>query len=150
MAIRNALIEATPEEVWSVLSDGYSYADWVVGTAAIRAVDEGWPEPGTSIHYSAGQGPLRVEDKTTSRLCRQPSCLELEAHMLTVGTLRVAIRVLPWGENVVVAIDEHPLRGPSLVVDNPLIDFSFTLRNRRLLRNLERVVKGRIARTARL
>jgi hypothetical protein len=30
---------AGPGEVWSVLSDGWLYASWVVGAARIRAVD---------------------------------------------------------------------------------------------------------------
>ena len=39
------------DAVLDVLSDGWSYATWVVGTARIRAVDPGWP---------AGEARVRI------------------------------------------------------------------------------------------
>ena len=39
-----------------MLSDGWSYATWVVGAARIRDVDDGWPTVGTKIHHPSGSG----------------------------------------------------------------------------------------------
>jgi uncharacterized protein YndB with AHSA1/START domain len=39
-------IEATTEQVWAVLSDGWLYAGWVVGASRIREVDPRWPAVG--------------------------------------------------------------------------------------------------------
>lgn len=40
-------VDAPAEAVWSVLADGWSYANWVVGAARVRDVDPGWPAQGT-------------------------------------------------------------------------------------------------------
>ena len=39
MAIVSRTIRARPEQVFAVLADGWSYSDWVDGTAHIRSVD---------------------------------------------------------------------------------------------------------------
>ncbi len=39
-------VDAPAEAVWSVLADGWSYANWVVGAARVRDVDPGWPAQG--------------------------------------------------------------------------------------------------------
>jgi uncharacterized protein YndB with AHSA1/START domain len=50
-------IEATPEQVWAVLGDGWLYAGWVVGASRIREVDPGWPAKGSRIAHSVGSCP---------------------------------------------------------------------------------------------
>ncbi|HEX4218214.1 MAG TPA: SRPBCC family protein [Acidimicrobiales bacterium] len=143
MAVRNALVEAGPADVWAVLSDGYAYERWVVGTRRIRAVDPGWPQEGTSLHYTVGVGPLEFEDRTTVRLVEPGKRLELEAQARPYGTARVSIQLLPWGDDSVVIMDEHPLRGPSWALENPAVDLVLTVRNRRTLRRLVALVESR-------
>ncbi|HWC37131.1 MAG TPA: SRPBCC family protein [Acidimicrobiales bacterium] len=143
VASRNVLIPAGPDAVWSVLADGYSYTDWVVGTREIRYVDPGWPQPGSALHFTAGWGPFTIADKTTSRICEPRRRLELEAHALPYGSVRISIELLPWGEECVAIIDEHPLRGPSALLENPIVEFVLTIRNRRMLRKLAQTVKRR-------
>ena len=58
------LVEASAEDIWAVLSDGWAYASWVVGTARIRGVDAGWPKAGTQIHHSFGIWPALIDDST--------------------------------------------------------------------------------------
>ncbi|MCU1489238.1 MAG: hypothetical protein JWM85_643 [Acidimicrobiaceae bacterium] len=144
MAIRNMVIETPPDKVWEVLADGWSYADWVVGTQEIRAVDPGWPALGTSIHYRAGVGPLELADRTTVRFVKEMHHLELEASGRPIGTARVSIEVLPWGtDETLVIFDEHPLRGHPLLLQNPIVDAALALRNRPTLGRLKRVVETR-------
>jgi hypothetical protein len=126
-----------------VLADGFSYADWVVGTRQVRQVDPDWPRPGSSLHFTAGLGPFSVDDKTTSRICEERSRLELEAHAMPYGSVRISIEILPWGDDTVVIIDEHPLRGPSALLENPLVELVLTIRNRRMLRKLAATVRHR-------
>ena len=45
-------IDATPEQVFSVLADGWLYPSWVVGASRIRAVDDSWPSPGAELHFT--------------------------------------------------------------------------------------------------
>lgn len=73
-------IEASRDEVFDVLCDGEHYASWVVGARRIRAVDDGFPSPGTRLHHSVGVAPLVVRDETLVLAADRPALLELEAH----------------------------------------------------------------------
>ena len=55
------------DAVWAVLEDGGSYADWVVGTQTIHAVDDGFPAVGRRLHYRVGAGPLGWDGDTLVR-----------------------------------------------------------------------------------
>jgi Polyketide cyclase / dehydrase and lipid transport len=149
MAVRNALVRADPSAVWAVLADGHSYDQWVVGTLAVRAVDPGWPQEGTSLHYTLGLGPLQLNDRTTVRLVEPGRSLELEALVRPVGSVRISIQILRWGEDSVVVLDEHPLRGPSWALENPITELAMTLRNRAMLHRLVRVVESRATQSSR-
>jgi len=144
MAVLNVLIEHSPEQVWQVLSDGWAYAEWVAGTRNIRDVDEGWPEPGTRIHYTFGVGRWTLDDVTTVRVMEPGRRLELEAHARRLGSARVSIELLDWGrDRTVVIIDEHPLTGPGARWHSVPLDAALRLRNRRMMRSLARVVDER-------
>lgn len=113
MAVLNVLIEHDPEQVWQVLSDGWAYAEWVAGTRNIRDVDDRWPEPGARIHYTFGAGRRTLDDVTTVRVMEPCRRLELEAHAGRLGSARVSIELVDWGQGrTVVILDEHPLTGP--------------------------------------
>ena len=127
----------TPQQVFDVLRDGRSYQHWVVGTRAIRAVDPGWPAPGSRIHYTVGYRPLR-KDGATSALAYEPDArLELEAHAWPAGTAGIVLTAEAVEEGTRVAIDEAPRRGPARLLHNPLAAAAIALRNVETLRRLE-------------
>lgn len=140
--MRNVLVAATQDDVWEVLADGHSYAEWVVGTREVSSVDPEWPQEGARLSYMAGIGPFKLQDQSIVRLCDPPARLELEAR-LRVLAARVSIEVKPWGHDALVIVDEHSLRGSSLLLENPIVEFLLSLRNRRMLRHLAVVVEGR-------
>ena len=45
-------MRCTPDDVLRVLADGWTYANWVVGSSRIRGVDPTWPAPGSRIAHS--------------------------------------------------------------------------------------------------
>ena len=137
------LVNGTPDEVWEVLSDGWSYAQWVVGTTQIRDVDRSWPEVGSRLFFTVGRGPLRVDNQTTVRILEPKQHIEIEAHAPPIGSARVAVTVKPWGDDSVVILDEHPLRGPGARLHNGLVEALVHIRTRRMLANLARVVQQR-------
>ena len=59
-------VHAPAEAVWAVVSDGWLYANWVVGTSRVRAVDSTWPDAGSRIHHSFGVWPAVIDDETVS------------------------------------------------------------------------------------
>jgi hypothetical protein len=131
----------SPAAVFDVLRDGWTYQEWVVGTRAIRAVDEGWPAEGTALHYTVGYGPLRKDDETRSRAYEPDRRLELEAHAWPAGTARIELRAEPVQDGTLVTIDEHPLRGAAARVHNPAADVVIHVRNLETLRRLEACVR---------
>ena len=140
----NVLIERNLERVWDVLSEGWAYAEWVAGTQNIRDVDARWPEPGAQIHYTFGIGRWTIDDVTTVRVMEPRRRLELEAHAGWVGSARISIELVGWGEDrTVVVIDEHPLTGLGARWHSMPLDAALRLRNRRMMRSLARVVSER-------
>lgn len=144
MAVRQILVNAELEAVWSVLSDGYAYPRWVVETQKIRSEDTSWPEVGSSIYYTAGLGRIQLKGDTTVRVLEWGRRLELEAHAWPYGTARVAIQTIPWTDTTtVVILDEHPLRGPGARLHSRVVDSLLHLRTRRMLTNLAYVAEER-------
>ena len=139
----SVLIERPPEDVWAVLADGHSYAEWVVGTKEIHEVDEHWPDVGAQITFTAGVGPLSFSDTTTVRRVEPHRELELEANAQWLGSARIAFDVRPWGEHTLVIIDEHPLSGPAGRWHNAMSDVMLRLRNRLMVRRLADAVEKR-------
>jgi len=142
MATNSRLIKgATAQDVFEVLRDGWVYSDWVVGTRMIRDVDEGWPQPGTAIHYTAGRWPLRKDDKTVSLGYYPDERLLLEARAWPVGTAGIVLRAEQLGPDVEFSIEEAPARGVLRLVHNPVLDLGIKLRNVETLRRFEQQVR---------
>ncbi|UNO43494.1 SRPBCC family protein [Streptomyces sp. MST-110588] len=140
MAIRHVLIPASVDAVWSVLCDGDKYQQWVVGPTATEQVDDHWPQPGAAVRYRVGPGQGLLKGRTVVRICVPRERLELEARAGRLGSARIAIRLLPWGEECIVIIDEHPLRGIGAHMHNVVLDAFLHARHRRMLVNLRNLV----------
>ncbi|MEV4997406.1 SRPBCC family protein [Streptomyces niveus] len=141
MAVRHRLIERPVADVWAVLADGSRYGDWVVGTSDSHPESGAWPEVGSSITYTIRLGRWSVSGSTTVRRREKPNVLELEVDSGRLGTARIAVEIRPWGENALVIIDEHPLRGPGGTLHNTVVDALIQLRHRTMLARLADVVE---------
>ncbi|MFJ9597888.1 SRPBCC family protein [Streptomyces virginiae] len=141
MAVRHHLIHAAPAQVWEVLADGSRYADWVVGTSDSRVAHGRWPELGSALEYTVRIGPWTVEGTTVVRRVNAPESLELEVDSGPLGTARVAIEVRSWGDESLVKVDEHPLRGIGGTLHNTVVDALIQLRHRSMLARLATVVE---------
>src|SRR5690242_21505764 len=119
MAILHTYIDLPRTKVWETLADGERYAEWVVGTRDILAVDDHWPAPGAALRYVVGFGPFRLEDRTVVRVREEPGILELEIKAGPFGAIRVAIELREWGEGTLPILDEHPLKGISAGLHGP-------------------------------
>jgi uncharacterized protein YndB with AHSA1/START domain len=139
----NVLVERPREQVWDVLADGYAYKDWVIGTREIRAVDDGWPAVGTSLHYTVGWGPLALRGRTTVRQVEKGRRLGLEADAGPLGSARIVIDLDEWGGGTVVVLDEHPLRGPAYWLHSAVSETVLLVRGRPMVNQLARLVERR-------
>jgi uncharacterized protein YndB with AHSA1/START domain len=139
-------IEATSEQVWAVLSDGWLYAGWVVGASRIREVDPRWPAEGSTIAHSVGSWPLLLDDDTEVLTCRPGRILRLLARTRPLGESLVEIEVTdrPGLGTCTVEIREDAVSGPGMLVPAPLRQLALAPRNRESLKRLEYLVLGRM------
>jgi Polyketide cyclase / dehydrase and lipid transport len=142
MAVRHRLIEGPVADVWAVLADASRYGEWVVGTSESRPRDGVWPEVGSSITYTIRLGRWSASGRTVVRRSEAPGVLELEADSGPLGTARIAVEVRPWGDDALVVIDEHPLRGPGGLLHNTAVDALIQVRHRRMLARLAELVEN--------
>ena len=74
-------VAASRQRVWDVLADGWTYSQWVVGNSRMRAVDQNWPAPGSTIRHSIGIWPAVIDDETVAE-----DCVPLEELVLLAKT----------------------------------------------------------------
>jgi hypothetical protein len=146
MAYVEQSIGASPETVFAVLADGWTYSDWVVGTAHIRAVDEAWPAPGSRIHHTAGPWPLSLRDKTVVVAAQPPTSLVLQPHLWPLGQATVSIRLTEVSPGVTeVRMSEDFEAGPLRWLRTKANDLFLHHRNRESLRRLRDLALRRAA-----
>jgi hypothetical protein len=137
VAVVSRVIEASPDRVFGVLADGWSYSDWVVGTVHIRDVDPHWPAPGAKLYHKAGPWPLSLQDSSTVVGCEPDRALTLRAGLWPLGEATVHLRLEPVGERSTrVVIYEEFRAGPLHWVQNKLNDLVLHRRNVESLRRL--------------
>jgi uncharacterized protein YndB with AHSA1/START domain len=139
------LMHATPDEVWSVLTDGWLYPLWVVGASRMRDVDDAWPAVGTKLHHSVGTWPLLIDDQTEVIECQPGSLLKLHAHAWPAGRATVVIRLVAQGAETEVVIEEQATAGPGALMPRALQDPLLTWRNVESLRRLAYLAERRAA-----
>jgi hypothetical protein len=143
MSTTSRPVSATPEQVWSVLADGWMYALFVVGAARMRDVDDGWPAVGTKLHHSVGTWPLLIDDTTEVLEVEEGRRLLLLARGWPAGQAHVEITLEPRGTDTVVTIVEQATAGPGALIPKPVQDVQLHVRNVETLRRLAYVVEGR-------
>ena len=142
MAEAVATLPADPERVFAVLSDSYTYDDWVIGVTKIRDADETWPAPGSRLHHRVGVGPVGIHDHTEVLSSEPPHRLVLRSRVRPLATARVTIELTPEGVGTRVRMTEVPGDPVSRLLHNPVFDRLTAMRNVRALARLARVVAG--------
>lgn len=143
MARNRVHIDATPEEVFAVLSDSECYPKWVVGAAGIRDQDEEFPAVGSRFHHKVGSWPIGVKDHTEVLEVEPTRRLVLKAKARPFGTATIALDLQESAGGTEVLMEETPGdRLTSLFVGNPVADTALRLRNAEALSRLKRLVEG--------
>ncbi|MFI7243571.1 SRPBCC family protein [Streptomyces qinglanensis] len=139
MSRNRRLIMSPPPEVWSLLSDGHRYGEWVTGTQRVLDTDPHWPRAGARLRVRVGIGALTLDDTCVVRICEPERRLELEARAEPFGAARIAIELIPWGEHTLVVLEWHPLRGPGTRMHGLPVDYVVAVRNGMMLTKLARI-----------
>jgi len=148
MSVTSRTIPAAPEDVFAVLSDGWTFASWVVGASRIRDVDEHWPQPGTRIQHSVGSWPLLLDDHTSAEEMTPNRMLQMRARGWPAGEARIRIELEEQGSGTVVTITEDAVSGPGLLVPGVLRSALLDWRNVETLQRLAYRVEGEVRRRA--
>ncbi|MGV9677503.1 SRPBCC family protein [Nocardia sp. NPDC003482] len=139
------IVDASPEDVFAVLSDGWLYGLWVVGASHIRDVDPGWPAVGTRIHHSIGPWPLNRRDITVVRALEPPRMLELEARLWPLGAALIRLDLEETADGrTEIRMGEHVSRGPGKLLPANLQQLALAPRNIESLHRLGDLAIGRI------
>lgn len=137
------VMTCVPQAVLDVLSDGWTYATWVVGASRIRAVDVDWPAEGAHVHHSVGAWPLLIDDATTVEERVAGRSLQLKVRAWPTGEGRVLIEVLPHPDGCEVRITEEAVGGPAVLIPAPAQDAMLHWRNTESLRRLAFLSEGK-------
>lgn len=143
MSRTSRVFHCTPDDVFDVLTDGWSFATWVVGAARIREVDEAWPSPGSDIHHSVGLWPMLIDDKTTVEALNRPHDLTLKVRAWPGGAGRVRITCEAQSADTLVVIEEEAISGPAKLVPAPIESALLKWRNDEALRRLAYLAESR-------
>ncbi|KQY55326.1 polyketide cyclase [Aeromicrobium sp. Root495] len=143
MTINTRTVNATPDQVWSVLADGWLYPLWVVGASRIRGVDPSWPEPGSAIQHSVGVWPALIDDETVVLESVPGHRIKLRAKGWPLGEAHVELVISAVGSQSEISIEEVPTAGPGAVVPPALTSPAIKWRNVETLRRLAYVVENR-------
>ncbi|MEV6908722.1 SRPBCC family protein [Amycolatopsis sp. NPDC051071] len=140
------VVDAPPDAVFAVLSDGWLYASWVVGSSHIRDVDKGWPSVGSRIHHSVGPWPLHIKDVTVVKAVQPGVHLSLEARGWPLGAATVELTLVPHGDGrTEVRMAERIVRGPGKVLPEAVQALIAKPRNNEALLRLADLVTGKYA-----
>lgn len=130
------MFNCTPQAVFDVLTDGWTYATWVVGAARIRAVDENFPAVGSRIQHSVGAWPFLISDRTEIEECEPPRLLQLRVAAWPAGAGRVRIVCDEEGDQTRVTMFEESISGPAKLIPAPVESIALRLRNEETLKRL--------------
>jgi hypothetical protein len=120
--------------VFAVLSDGWTYSDWVVGTTHIRDVDATWPQVGAELHHKAGPWPLSLQDTSTVLWPLGEAVVDIQLEAVAGGATRVTMH-------------EQFEQGPLVAARNKINDLLLHQRNVEALRRLGDIAERRVSRT---
>jgi uncharacterized protein YndB with AHSA1/START domain len=144
VSITTRTINVSPDKVFAVLADGWTYSDWVVGTTHIRDVDATWPQLGSQLHHKAGPWPLSLHDSTTVTAVVPDQGLTLRAGLWPLGEAEVRLTLEPAGPGRTrVVMREQFESGPLVGLRNKLNDLVLHRRNVEALRRLADLAERR-------
>jgi uncharacterized protein YndB with AHSA1/START domain len=141
MSTTKRIIHASPDRVFDVLANGWSYSQWVVGASRVRDVTDTWPEEGAEIHHSVGAWPLLINDLTTVLRSERPTLLELTVRAWPSGEGVVRVTCRPEGTDTEVTMEEDATKGPALLIPRLVRDLALDRRNREALSRLAILVE---------
>jgi uncharacterized protein YndB with AHSA1/START domain len=136
MAVTQKSMRHPRAVVFAALTTPETYPQWLLGCQDIRAVDKGWPGPGTKFHHRVGLvGPVTVSDSTMVLEVDDPERLVLEVRARPLGRGQVTFTLRATSDGgTLLTIDEVPIG--LLAPLRPVLDPVTARRNEKSLGDL--------------
>ena len=134
---------ATPEQVWDVIADGWTFPSWVVGASRMRAVEPAWPGVGGRLHHSVGGWPALIDDETAVLESEPGRRIVLQARIRPVGQARVEITLVPQDGGTLIRMAEDFTDGPASALPKVARSAAIGPRNTETLRRLAFIAERR-------
>ncbi|MEA2467509.1 MAG: hypothetical protein QOJ57_1635 [Thermoleophilaceae bacterium] len=143
MSVNEVVIEASPSEVFEVLSTAELYAHWVVGAHESQETDPRWPQPGSVFHHKQGFPPLTITDTTSVVSVDPPRRFVLEARVrpLVVALVDISLEEHPSG--CLVRMEERVVGGLMRYMPRSLVERLLHRRNDESLSRLREIALRR-------
>jgi len=141
MSVTRRMVNGSPDAVFDVLANGWSYSQWVVGASRVRDVAPEWPSEGSELHHSVGAWPVLINDRTTVIRSQRPTLLELTVRAWPSGEGVVRISCEPRDGGTLVTMEEDASNGPARLIPKPLRALVLNRRNAETLRRLAILVE---------
>lgn len=142
MAHNELDMNASPEQVFAVLSEPRSYARWVVGSREVRRADPEWPAVGTAFDHTVGIWPLGLSDHSEVVASQPPRMLKLLVKARPFSRAYVTLQLDGNGGGTRVSMDEVAADARSRLFFNPLTDPLVRVRNHVSLKRLKALAEG--------
>lgn len=128
--------QASVDDVWAVIANGWTYGSWVVGAARIRAVDDNWPAAGAKFYHSVGLWPMLLDDSTSVIDSVPGKEIRLLARGNPIGRAEIHIRLAPTSAGCRIGMTERATTAPMNKVPERAQAASSAARNQECLRRL--------------
>jgi uncharacterized protein YndB with AHSA1/START domain len=129
MATVDTHIAASPDDVFRLLADGWTYPQWVVGTSHMRAVDESWPAVGAKLYHATGVWPAVIRDHTRVDDVIAGEKIVMTARGYPFGQAEVELTLSAEDGGTRVVMREEPTGRGAFLLRNPIVDAALTRRN---------------------
>lgn len=135
-------VDAPIDDVFAVLADPYSYADWVVGSDKVKTADANWPAPGSEFKHVVGVWPLKSHDHTFVEEVDSPNHLTLRVKARPFITGHVWLDLTARGAGTHVEMFEGAADPLSKLLINRLTQPLVKARNAVALKRLRDMAEG--------
>jgi uncharacterized protein YndB with AHSA1/START domain len=143
LATNTIHIDAGRQDVYAVLSDGWRYTTWVVGTSHMMAVQADWPAKGTKLFHAVGAWPFMIRDQTEVLGVEPGRRLELLAHGRPLGDAQIVLELEDDDGGCRLTMHEEPVNGPGKWVNNRMGEALLHRRNSESLSRLRALAERR-------
>jgi uncharacterized protein YndB with AHSA1/START domain len=136
MAENRTHVPASVSQIWSVISDPDTYADWVVGAKEVRGVEGRWPHVGAKLFHTVGGPGIDLRDHTEVLEVDPCVHIKLRGNFRPLGIAVITLDLEPNDDGTDIVMHEQVVGGFAAALRQRINDVFLRSRNAETLRRL--------------